>query len=146
MGIVCVTSEFMCTQESENFPSFQPLPLSSQAVVAESWVAMETESPTCVVTMSLLSMTTQLFPPSFTFGTLLIILHILHNTWIKGASVLNILPELNPPSLLQWWVALRVVTVLSNFWAIPPYAHRHLLSASPTLAEIDMKEYFLNEL
>lgn len=39
-------------------------------------------------------MTTQLFPLSFTFGTLLITLHILHNTSIKGALEQNILPQL----------------------------------------------------
>lgn len=51
---------------------------------------MVTESPTCLVISSFLSMTTQLFPLSFTFAVLLITLHILHNACIKGALEHNI--------------------------------------------------------
>lgn len=95
VGVVCVISEWNYTQKRkrkkvQKRPKFSAsassVLLISQTVLAvESWVAMETESPTCLIMRMLLSMTTQLFPLSFTFGTLLITLHILHNTQIKGS-------------------------------------------------------------
>lgn len=87
--------------------------LSQTVLVVESWVAMETESLTCLIMRMLLSMTTQLFPLSFTFGTLLITLHILHNTQIKGSFRAR--HPAHAKNLIHWW-ELALSNVHSYSW------------------------------
>lgn len=62
-------------------------------------------------------MTTQLFLLSFTFGALLIALHILHSTQIKGALEDNFLPELLKPAKPSPFsgVPLRTVSGVQTF-------------------------------
>lgn len=92
-------------------------------------------SPTCLVMRSLLSMTTQLFPPSFTFGTLLITLHILHNAWFKGALEQNILPKLLNNTVALISGSENYHWCLNAFWAIQLHAHRLVASLVDELWE-----------